>query len=262
MGSRYEAGNRKEGRRCPPRPEPKRLRRESASSTRRRPSSAGAARSSGPSATPVDVSADIFRDGHDVLRAVVRCRGAGRAALAGGAARPGRRPPQRRALGGPLRRSTARALGSGRSRPGSTRSPAWRDEVARKLEAGQPTSSGEASEGAVLLRDAAADADGADQHDARAPPPTRLRARRLGRRRRSRPTLAELVERHAERSEVTRAGRAARGRRRPRAGALRLVVRALPALVRRLPRRRGAAPAAGRAGLRRALPAADPPDRP
>ncbi len=53
-----------------------------------------------------------------------------------------------------------------------------------------------------------------------------------------------------------------RGRRRPRARALRLLVRALPALVGRLRRRARRAAAARGARLRRRLPAADPPDRP
>ena len=45
-------------------------------------------------------------------------------------------------------------------------------------------------------------------------------------------------------------------------GPLRLLVRAVPALVRRLQGRGGAAPAPRRARVRRPLPAADPPDRP
>ena len=52
-----------------------------------------------------------------------------------------------------------------------------------------------------------------------------------------------------------------RGRRRPRARALRLLVRALPALVGRLRGRARAAAALRRARLRRRLPAADPSDR-
>ena len=74
--------------------------------------------------------------------------------------------------------------------------------------------------------------------------------------------LAALVQRHAGASGGHAPRAAPRGRRRPRPGPLRRVVRAVPALVRRL--RRGAARAAqaGRAGLRRALPAAGPPDRP
>ena len=60
-------------------------------------------------ADTVQVSADIFRDGHEVLRAVVRWRDARGQALARGAADPGRRPSQRRALGGRLHRREARA---------------------------------------------------------------------------------------------------------------------------------------------------------
>ncbi|CAA9492181.1 MAG: GH13_3 / GH13 / GH13_36, partial [uncultured Solirubrobacteraceae bacterium] len=56
-------------------------------------------------------------------------------------------------------------------------------------------------------------------------------------------------------------GRAGPRRGRPRAGAVRRLVRALPALVGRLHRRRGADPEARGARVRRPLPAADPPDR-
>ena len=69
------------------------------------------------------------------------------------------------------------------------------------------------------------------------------------------PTAARPARRGRARAELER-------RRRPRAGALRRLVRALPALVRRL---RAASqkvlPRARRARLRRRLPAADPPDR-
>ena len=69
--------------------------------------------------------------------------------------------------------------------------------------------------------------------------------------------LAVASTRPARRSRLG----AARGRRRPCARAFRLVVRALPALVRGVPWRCGGATAARRARLRRRLPAADPPDR-
>ncbi|CAA9497931.1 MAG: GH13_3 / GH13 / GH13_36, partial [uncultured Solirubrobacteraceae bacterium] len=57
------------------------------------------------------------------------------------------------------------------------------------------------------------------------------------------------------------AGRAAGAGGRSRAGPLRLVVRAVPALLRRPEGRRAAPARAGRVGLRRPLPAPDPPDR-
>ena len=54
-------------------------RRGSTSSTRSRPSTPAATRPSAPSATRVEVSADVFRDGHEKLRAVVAARPAGAA---------------------------------------------------------------------------------------------------------------------------------------------------------------------------------------
>src|SRR4051794_10237908 len=105
----------------------------------------------------IPVSADIFRDGHEVLRAVVRYRPAG----------------ARRWSEAPMHAIDAHHNGvrwEGEFTV-DTVGPAqwtiqawvdlfagWRDEVARKLEAGQIDMSGEASEGVVLLRDAAANA--------------------------------------------------------------------------------------------------------
>jgi starch synthase (maltosyl-transferring) len=103
----------------------------------------------------VHVAADIFRDGHEVLRAVVRWRDAGRRAwreaplTAVDAHHDGVR------WGGAF---TVEA-------PGRTQwtiqawvdlFAGWRDELARKVDFGQPDLSGELSEGAVLLRAAAA----------------------------------------------------------------------------------------------------------
>src|SRR3954469_10274930 len=101
----------------------------------------------------VAVSADVFRDGHEVLRAVVRYRA----------------PGARRWSEAPMHPVGAHHNGvrwQGAfpvDTPGRSQRtiPAWgrlfsrrRDEVARKLEAGQVAMSGEASEGVVLLRDA------------------------------------------------------------------------------------------------------------
>ena len=97
------------------------------------------------------VAADIFRDGHDKLRAVVRYRG----------------PRDRRWLEAPLRRTDAHLEGvrwGGEfsvDRPGRWQFTieawtdvfgTWRDELDRKLQAGQRELAGELSEGALLLR--------------------------------------------------------------------------------------------------------------
>jgi starch synthase (maltosyl-transferring) len=110
-------------------------------------------------ADTVNVSADIFRDGHEVLRAVVRWRG----------------PGERRWQEAPLLAVDAHhdgvrwEGGFTVDAPGRTQwtiqawvdlFAGWRDELARKLDFGQPDLSGELSEGAVLLRAAAARAKG------------------------------------------------------------------------------------------------------
>jgi starch synthase (maltosyl-transferring) len=107
----------------------------------------------------VDVGADIFRDGHEVLRAVVRWRS----------------PGARRWRESPLTAVDAHQDGvrwEGRfavDEPGRTEwtiqawvdvFAGWRDELARKVDFGQPDLSGELSEGAVLLRAAAQRANG------------------------------------------------------------------------------------------------------
>jgi starch synthase (maltosyl-transferring) len=110
----------------------------------------------------VAVSADVFRDGHEVLRAVVRARPSG----------------ERRWAETPM--TPVDAHHNGVRWTGSfpvdklgrwqwtiqawvDLFAGWRDEVARKLEAGQGDMSGEASEGAVLLREAADNAKGTDR---------------------------------------------------------------------------------------------------
>jgi starch synthase (maltosyl-transferring) len=149
----------------------------------------------------VHVSADIFRDGHDVLRAAVRWRGPGDEAwqesplVAVDAHHKG------------VRWEGAFTV----DRPGAWEwtieawvdpFATWRDEVSRKLEAAQQSLAGEASEGAVLIADAAAGADGAD----RAALEQTAEALRDGGSVQDalEPQIAELVERHAQRSEVTR----------------------------------------------------------
>jgi starch synthase (maltosyl-transferring) len=99
----------------------------------------------------VDFSADIFRDGHDLVRAVVRYK------------EPGARKWQESELS----RTDAHLDGvrwAGRftvDRPGTwlydveawtDRFGTWREELERKFAAGQPDLSGELSEGVLLLR--------------------------------------------------------------------------------------------------------------
>ncbi|MFL5824191.1 MAG: alpha-1,4-glucan--maltose-1-phosphate maltosyltransferase, partial [Solirubrobacteraceae bacterium] len=101
----------------------------------------------------VEVQADVFRDGHDLLRAVVRYR----------------EPGQRRWQETEMRRIDAHldgvrwAGGFDVTRPGRYQYTVqawtdvfgtWRDELARKLEAGQHDLQGEMLEGIQMLRDA------------------------------------------------------------------------------------------------------------
>jgi len=148
----------------------------------------------------IAVSADIFRDGHEVLRAVVRSRANG----------------DRRWSEAPMVPIDAHHNGvrwAGEFTIGSV-GPAqwtvqawvdvfagWRDEIARKLEAGQIDMSGETSEGLVILREAAERASGDDRSALEAtvaalesgePVALALDA-----------NLAAIMERVAERSEVT-----------------------------------------------------------
>ena len=173
----------------------------------------------------VAVAARIFRDGHEALGAAVRHKGPD-------ATRWSETPLE--PLGNDVWAGSFEI-----DRPGlwSFRIEAWVDRVAslqeelrRKVAAGQADLTSELSEAAVLLGD-----DEADGRD--------------GPRRAGRHALGESVV-----GDVL-------GGRRPRPRPLRLVVRALPALVGRLRRRPRAAAALRRARLRRPLPAADPPDR-
>ncbi|HEX7300002.1 MAG TPA: alpha-1,4-glucan--maltose-1-phosphate maltosyltransferase [Solirubrobacteraceae bacterium] len=146
----------------------------------------------------VNVSADIFRDGHEVLRAAVRWRG----------------PGERRWREAPLTAVDAHHDGvrwEGAftvEAPGRTQwtiqawvdlFAGWRDELARKVDFGQPDLSGELSEGAVLLRAAAERAKGeaaralAAAADAIATDPQAALASEL----------LELVESAQERTEAT-----------------------------------------------------------
>jgi starch synthase (maltosyl-transferring) len=102
----------------------------------------------------VTVSADIFRDGHEILRAVVRYRAAG-----------GRRwveAPMRPIdahINGVRWEGTFEVLTPGRwewmIEAWSDVFATWRDELQRKIDAGQHDLAGELSEGALLIEDAA-----------------------------------------------------------------------------------------------------------
>ena len=110
----------------------------------------------------VDVSADIFSDGHDILRAVVR------------SCPPGSEDWQENEL----RRIDAHVDGDRWAGEFDVAQlgrwtwtieawidafASWREELARKVDAGQQALSGELSEGVVLLEQAAKRAKGADR---------------------------------------------------------------------------------------------------
>jgi len=110
----------------------------------------------------VSVSADIFRDGHELLRAVVRFRGPGdhrwlqapmhrTDAHLGGVRWAGEFPVDRRGRWEYTIEAWTDAFGT------------WRDELERKLLGGQHDLAGEMSEGALLLDAAAGAAKGTDR---------------------------------------------------------------------------------------------------
>ena len=180
----------------------------------------------------VTVTATIFADGHDVLRAALRVRPPG--------ARRWEETPLE-PLGNDLWQATFEAdrLGVWQYTIVAwiDRLASWRWELERKAQAGQADLSSELSEGGAPRRAAVADPRGGAR-----PRPRRGRSRDAAR--------------------GTGACAAARARRRTGAGAVRRLVRAVPAIVRRLRRCRRGAAAARRARLRRRLPAAHPSDRP
>jgi starch synthase (maltosyl-transferring) len=110
----------------------------------------------------VTVSADIFRDGHDKLRAVVRYRGP-----EGGNWREAEMLPIDAHLDGVRWQGefTVDERGSWEYtiQAWTDVFATWRDELQRKVNAGQTDLAGELSEGLLLLRDAAARAKTADK---------------------------------------------------------------------------------------------------
>ncbi|MEA2287540.1 MAG: hypothetical protein QOJ21_3583 [Solirubrobacteraceae bacterium] len=148
----------------------------------------------------VTVSADVFRDGHEVLRAVVRSRPAG--------SRQWNESPMRPvdAHHNGVRWTGEFTVDSMGPWQWSIQTwvdlfAGWRDEVARKLAAGQPDMRGEASEGAVLLRQTAERA----KSDDRSLLESAAQALDAGESVEAAldPRLAEIVERCATRSELT-----------------------------------------------------------
>ena len=190
----------------------------------------------------VEVTADVFRDGHEKLRAVALHRRAGARKWAEAELHPLDAHHNGVRWGGSF--VVDRSGGWEFTIAAWTDVFAtWRDELERKLEAGQHHLAGELSEGVLLLRDAAGRATGADkkliEHALRVledddVPEAAKHDAALG------PELYAAIERNAERHgyRAARAGAAPRGR--PRARPLRLLVRALPALLGRLEGRRGA----------------------
>jgi starch synthase (maltosyl-transferring) len=150
----------------------------------------------------VKVSADVFRDGHEILRAVVRYKA----------------PGARRWLEAPLQPVDAHINGvrwegeftvetQGRwewtIEAWSDLFATWRDELQRKVAAGQADLAGEMSEGVVLLEDAANRAQAGDD---RATIERALDALKGGAAPEAAlaPDLFEAVERTAERHGATR----------------------------------------------------------
>jgi starch synthase (maltosyl-transferring) len=148
----------------------------------------------------VAVSADVFRDGHEVLRAVVRWQGNGESEWHEAPLTPLDAHHNGVRWTGAFRVEHV-GLARWTIQAWVDVFAGWRDEVARKLDAGQIDMSGETSEGVVLLKDAAGHASGEDRTalgaaaaalESGEPVAAALDAR-----------LAEIVERVAPRSEVT-----------------------------------------------------------
>jgi starch synthase (maltosyl-transferring) len=157
---------------------------------------------------PVEVQADIFRDGHEILRAVVQHRGAGERAWS--------EEPMHRIdahLDGDRWAACFETTTLGPAQYAieawSDRFASWRDEVQRKVDAGQEDLSGELSEGAVLLEEASRRIEGEDRkvvehalatlRDGTVPQEVKIDAA-LGQ------ELAHTVDRHPDRHDATVAG--------------------------------------------------------
>ncbi|HEY1275549.1 MAG TPA: alpha-1,4-glucan--maltose-1-phosphate maltosyltransferase [Thermoleophilaceae bacterium] len=154
----------------------------------------------------VTVSADIFRDGHEILRAVIRYRGPGETDW--------REAPMHwtdREVDGDRWAGYFMVTETGRweftVEAWSDLFATWRDELRRKIEGGQHDLRGELSEGVVLLEDSRDRADGEDRRliehvlatiaDPKAPEEAKHDAA-LG------PELLAALERNPDRHDATR----------------------------------------------------------
>ncbi|MGE5636903.1 MAG: alpha-1,4-glucan--maltose-1-phosphate maltosyltransferase [Nocardioidaceae bacterium] len=152
----------------------------------------------------VEVSAEVFRDGHETLRAVVRHRPEGG---------EWREQPMEwidREVDGDRWAGAFEVDRVGRwevqIEAWSDLFATWQEELARKLSAGQADTAGELSEGLVLLEEALAGAEGEDRatiegavaalSDGDAPPAARHHAALA-------PALLEAMERNAGRHDAT-----------------------------------------------------------
>ncbi len=153
----------------------------------------------------VEVSADVFRDGHDLVRAVVRWRGPGKRRWQEAPMRPiDAHVDGVRWAGG----FVVEQVGSWEwtIEAWSDGFATWREELRRKLAFGQRDLSGELSEGVLMLRDAAGRARGEDRRtieqalalleDPNAPEAAKHDAA-LG------PELLAALQRHPDRSRST-----------------------------------------------------------
>ncbi|MEA2256271.1 MAG: hypothetical protein QOG35_2316 [Solirubrobacteraceae bacterium] len=146
----------------------------------------------------VDVGADIFRDGHEVLRAVVRYKPPGE-----------RRWHEKPLVAVDAHHDGVRWEGAFTvEQPGLTQwtiqawvdlFAGWRDELARTVDFGQPDLGGELGEGAILLRAAAERASGEAARRLAAAAEAVLTDPQVG----LDPELLALVEEVQERTEAT-----------------------------------------------------------
>ena len=213
----------------------------------------------------VKVTADIFRDGHEIMRAVIRYKA----------------PGGRRWLEEPMHAVDAHINGvrwEGEftvTTPGSWQFSieAWNDLFAtwRARDAAQDRRRPARPDGRAVGGRGAARADRREDQGRHRPRDARGRGRDAARHRAARVVAPrDGAEPRGRRRRGARgraprgrvAGEAAAARGRSRAGAVQHLVRALPALVGRSEGRRGADPGDRRARLRRPLLPSDPPDRP
>ena len=153
---------------------------------------------------------------------------------------PHRRAPRRRPLGRALHASTEPGRWTFTIEAWTDAFATWRDELERKVAAGQDDLPASCRRASLLLEHAADSAEGAGPRDDRARAARPARRRRAEHAKHDAALGAELLA-AVERRQPPRADDAAEpldARRRPRARAVRRLVRAVPALLGRLRRRR------------------------